>query len=254
MQLILSSFFIELQAYYILYHKGVGLVQESKKDLITTKRRISSKANKIKYKEKQEKILKIAWKFFLQYGYKKTSLQMIIKETGGSLATIYKFFKDKKTLFSEAIRENGQDFIDSLDKDFTEVMASQVNLEEYFYRISVRLIQQLFNKDNIAFNRLIIIEGYENPELIEIFHHIAVDRTRHFFLKALEDYNTTHNIGIKNINESLRVFTNLIIEPYLIDAIMIPNYTCPNEDEIHCTVTRAIKIFMLYLKHYKDIK
>lgn len=205
-------------------------------------------------KEKQEKILKIAWNFFLQHGYKKTSLQMIVKETGGSLATIYKIFNDKKTLFSEAVRENGQEFIDSLDKDFSEVMVPYTNLEEYFYRISVRVIHQIFSKENIAFTRLIVVEGYDNPELIEIFHHIAVDRTHHFFLKALECYNTTHNLGIEDISESLHVFTSLIIEPYLINAIMIPNYTCPNKEEIHHAVTRAIKIFMLYLKHYKEIK
>ncbi|WP_299547912.1 TetR/AcrR family transcriptional regulator [uncultured Helicobacter sp.] len=228
--------------------------KESKNDLIPTKKRALGKTSKIKNREKKEKILKVAWKLFLQYGYEKTSLQMIVKEAGGSLATIYKIFNDKKTLFSETIQANGQDFIDSLDKDFTEVMASHSNLEEYFYRISVRLIRQLFSKENIAFNRLIIIEGYENPEILEIFHHIAVDRTRHFFLKALEDYNTIHHLEIEDIDASLRVFTNLIIEPYLMDAIMIPNHSCPSDDEIHRTVKRAIKIFMLYLKHYKEIK
>ncbi|MBX7490956.1 TetR/AcrR family transcriptional regulator [Helicobacter turcicus] len=210
--------------------------------------------NKIKNKKKQEKILKTAWKLFLQYGYKKTSLQMIIKETGGSLATIYKIFHDKKTLFSEAIRENGQEFIDSLDKDFSEIMTPYSNLEEYFYRIGVRVIRQITSKENIAFMRLIVVEGYDDPELIEIFHHIAVDRTCHFFLKALEDYNTTHNLGIEDISESSRVFISLIAQPYLIDAIMIPNYTCPDEEEIQRIVRRATKIFMLYLKHYKEIK
>ncbi|MCI5969205.1 TetR/AcrR family transcriptional regulator [Helicobacter sp.] len=213
--------------------------------------------NKLKTKksiEKQEKILSTAWNLFLQYGYEKTSLQMIVKETGGSLTTIYKMFNDKKTLFSEAIRENGQEFIDALDKDFSEIMIPYANLEEYFYRIGVRLIHQITSKENIAFMRLIIIEGYKNPELIEIFHHIAVDRTHHFFLKALEDYNATHNIGIRNIGESLRVFTNLIIEPYLINAIMIPHYTCPSKKEVHRIVMRAIKILMLYLKHYKEIE
>lgn len=218
-----------------------------------TKNNLSSQ-NHTKNKEKQTKILDIAWKLFLQYGYKKTSLQMIVKETGGSLATIYKIFNNKKTLFSEAIRENGQEFINSLDKDFTEVMASHANLEEYFYRIGVRLIHQLFNPDNIAFNRLIIIEGYEDPELLDIFHHIAVNRTRHFFLKALEDYNTAYTIGIKDIDESLQVFTNLIIEPYLLKAIMIPNSPCPSANEIHRVVMRAIRVFMLYLKHYKEIQ
>lgn len=227
---------------------------KTNRNFAISKNTFLDKANNNRHKEKREKILKVAWNLFLQCGYEKTSLQMIVKETGGSLATIYKMFNDKKTLFSEAIRANGQEFIDSLDKDFCEIMAPHSNLEEYFYRIGTRLIYQLFNKDNIAFNRLIIIEGYKNPELIEIFNHIAVERTRHFFFKALEDYNSTHNLEIEDIDESLRVFTNLIIEPYFINAIMMPNYSPPDEHEIHRVTERAIKIFMLYLKHYKDIE
>lgn len=216
----------------------------------------TQKNKQIKFKNQgvRGRILKIAWKLFLQYGYKRTSLQMIVKESGGSLATIYKIFNDKKTLFSEAIRENGQEFIDSLERDFSEVMVSQSNLEEYFYRIGVRLVHKILSKESITLMRLIIIEGYENSELIEIFHQIIAGRTRHFFIKALESYNATHNLEIENIDESLYVFTNLITEPYLIHTIMIANYARPSTDEIHRTVTRAIKVFMLYLKHYKEIK
>ncbi|TLD83925.1 TetR/AcrR family transcriptional regulator [Helicobacter sp. MIT 11-5569] len=227
--------------------------KDSKKNLVAKKKRTPNETNKIKNREKQTEILKIAWKFFLQYGYKKTSLQMIVKETGGSLATIYKLFKNKKTIFAKAISENGQDFIDSFDKDFNEI-APHSNLEEYFYHIGVKLINQILSQESIAFHRLIVVEGYNNPELIEIFHHNAVCKVHHFLLKILEDYNTAHNLGIEDIDESLHIFTELIIGSYFIDTIMIPNYVRPSADEIHRAAKRAIKIFMLYLKHYKEIK
>ncbi len=205
-------------------------------------------------KDKQNRILKVAYDMFLQNGYRKTSLQMIVKETGGSLATIYKIFKDKKTLFSETIKEKGQEFVESLNDDFSKITTSKLSLEEYFYLIGMRLLVQIVDKESIAFRRLMIVEGYDNIELMEAFHNHYVENIKKAFLKGLEHYNKTQNLGIKNIEESMLFFANLILHPYLLDSVSWQNFTPPSKGEMEKNIKKGIKIFMLYLQNYKEIE
>lgn len=207
-----------------------------------------------KQQHKHTQILKIAWNLFLKNGYKKTNLQMIVKQTGGSLSTIYGIFGDKKNLFLQAINAHHMHFLESLDKSFAAIETSNLSLEKYFYRIGIQLLEQITNPENTTFLRLIIVEGYDNVELLNIFNQISRDRIRIFFLKGLEYYNNTKQLQIKDIEESARIFVHLIIEPFLLESIMQKDYQYPNKDEIERTVKRSVKIFMLYLKHYKEIE
>lgn len=204
-------------------------------------------------KIKQKKILETAWKLFLQHGYEKTSLQMIVKETGGSLATIYKTFKNKQTLFQEAIKANDEEFIATLKQDFNQ-MDQYTSLEDCYYQLGIHCMHRIFNKDVIPFLRLIMIENYHHPELMQMFKRITIDAVRYFFLKPLDKYAKIHHLKLKDIEESINVFSSLFIDRYILDVITMPNYPIPNEQEIQHIVKRAVKIFMLYLQHYKEIE
>lgn len=99
-----------------------------------------------KIQQRQEEILKIASELFLKYGYKKTSLQMIIERTGGSFATIYKFFNNKEDLFQKVIESNHKNFIETLKEIFVQNVDSHLNVEKYFYNIGLCLIEEMLKK------------------------------------------------------------------------------------------------------------
>ena len=192
----------------------------------------------------REVILNVAWELFLKYGYKKTNLRMIVKNTGGSLATIYKIFKNKKTIFSEALYNNGQVFIDSLEQEFFNNISNDDSRtpEQYFQQIGRLLVCELLSAKNITFLRLILVESYDNPELFEMFNVITVKRTRHFLLKSLDYYNAKYHLNIKDTEKSIEVFMNLIVHPYLFNSILQKNYQFPTNDEIEASVNRAKKL------------
>ena len=208
-----------------------------------------------KIQQRQEEILKIASELFLKYGYKKTSLQMIIERTGGSFATIYKFFNNKEDLFQKVIESNHKDFIETLKEIFVQNVDSHLNVEKYFYNIGLCLIEEMLKKNNIALLRLTIIEAHKSPNLIKAFHQSAAD-VNHFFAKGIEYYNDKHHLDIEKnkIEEYARLLVRLIIEPYFLYPLLDPDYKPPKKQEIKSSLKSAIEIFMLYLENNKETK
>lgn len=219
---------------------------------------ILTKTNKIQMQmmqQKQTKILKIATELFLKNGYRKTSLQMIVRQTGGSFATVYNIFGNKENLFRKVVEFNGESFIESLNKSFHSKFSSNLDLEKYFYHIGLCLIHEILSAQNIALMRLIILEGYDNPEIVTIFNQTS-DVINSYFVKGIEYYKNETNLHInkKEIEECARILIHLVIEPYWFRPLMDSNYQPPKDSEIEYALKRAIKIFILYLKNYKEMK
>ncbi len=214
----------------------------------------STKAKMQINQQKQKEILKVANELFLKYGYKRTSLQMIVRQTGGSLATIYKIFGNKENLFQEVIKSDSEIFIETLNKIFIQNIDSNLNLEKYFYNFGQCLIREMLSAKNIAFMRLMILEGYNNPKFVKVFSQCG-DEISHFVIRGIEYYNKKQNleIGEKEIEGCAKLFIHLIIEPYWLHPLIDSDYQPPPNAVIEHTLMRAIKFFMLYLKTYKEI-
>ncbi|WP_416863968.1 TetR/AcrR family transcriptional regulator [Helicobacter ganmani] len=230
----------------------------NKKTIKKESQGVLTKANKIQMQimqQKQIKILKVATELFLKYGYKKTSLQMIVAQTGGSFATIYNIFGNKEYLFSKVMEFNGRDLIESLNKIYVQSMNFNLKVEKYFYDIGLHLIREILDIKNISFMRLMLLECYDNPKFATIFNQTS-NVLNLFFVKGIEAYKDEMNLDIdqKEVEECARILIHLVIEPYWMYSLMDSNYQTPKESEIEYALKRAIKIFMLYLKHYKEIK
>ncbi len=206
-----------------------------------------------KSQEKYNKILKIAFKLFLKYGYAKTSLQMVIKQTEGSLATIYKLFGDKKTLFLESLKYGTKDFMEALDNNLSCIDKSNLSLEDFLKKYAQNLFNEMFQKDSIALQRIIIIEGYHQPEIFKIFEAVCIKKANFYLIEGLKIYCQKNNLKIKNLEEAQDFFINQIIHPYFYYIISNSSYTPPRtKEEIDKIIQRGVKMFMFYLKNYEE--
>lgn len=206
-----------------------------------------------KSQEKYHKILKIAFRLFLKYGYTKTNLQMIVKQTEGSLATIYKLFGNKKTLFLESLKYGTKDFIKALDNNLSCIDKSDLNLEDFLKKYAQNLLNEMFQKDSIALQRIIIIEGYHQPELFKIFEAVCIEKANFYLIEGLKIYCQKNNLKIKNLKEAQDFFIHQIIHPYFYYIISNSSYIPPKtQEEIDKIIQKRIKIFMFYLKNYEE--
>ena len=202
--------------------------------------------------EKYQKTLNIAYQLFLKYGYEKTSLQMIIKESGGSLATIYKLFGNKRNLFQKVIEQENSDFFQSLAEHFTQVEQSELCLQDFLIFIGKKLLSEIFTPETIALNRLIFVEGYNDSELLQTFQVSCVDKILSYFSKCLETYAKREKIYIQNLQEDAKFCIDLIVSPYLLHSLLDSNYIPPNNEETERIARKAAHVFLLYLQHNKE--
>ncbi|MDA3967347.1 TetR/AcrR family transcriptional regulator [Helicobacter sp. WB40] len=205
-----------------------------------------SKDNKLDIRK--EKIIQVAHSFFLKYGYENTSLQMIVKETGGSLATIYELFKNKENLFKQSMQFNFRSFVEEFNAALQDNNITQGSMKDFLNTLGVRILEKITSEQSIALHRLIVIEGYKYPELLEIFKNECVEQSIKIFTQKLQDYQTSKELQIGNLKEYIIFFVNTLISPYLWDSITIPNFKPPTKEEIEKKVNQNIEIFMIYTK------
>lgn len=109
---------------------------------------------------KEEIILKVALELFLEKGYENTSLNDIVKVTGGSLATIYKKFENKNNLFLKALKFRAEDRLDNLKT----MIASNTNLDlpEFLEVFGNEYCNFFVGEDNAKFLRLVLERTYQD--------------------------------------------------------------------------------------------
>lgn len=210
---------------------------------------LESSNKELKIQKKKDKIIKVAYPFFLKYGYENTSLQMIVKESGGSLATIYELFKNKENLFKEAILLNFTNFTNEFNATLEKIDSQndKSSLQDYLEALGTKLLREITSKESTALHRLIVIEGYKNPEILQIFNTTCVEQSINFFSNKLKEYQIRNSIEIPNLTESILLFIDLLINPYMWHSLTDPNFNPPSENEIKVKVQKSIKIFMFYI-------
>ncbi|CAM2934893.1 TetR/AcrR family transcriptional regulator [Helicobacter burdigaliensis] len=204
-----------------------------------------------KQQAKKERILDIAYKIFLEHGYEKTSLQMIVKETGGSLATIYDIFQNKNNLFKESIAKAVTHFIEEFQthlKNQTNLQNNSLSLEDYLKELGMKLCSNIVSKNSIALHRLVVIEGYKNPDLLHTFNTVCVENSKQYFIEGLRFYQENNELKFTNLKEAVQRFLNLLITPYLWASITDSNFKLPSQKDIEENVKLCVQIFLLWNK------
>ena len=75
--------------------------------------KMSNLTRRERERERQKKeVLQAAEKVFSKRGFLKTPMNEIAKESEFAVGTLYKFFKDKETLYNEMIEAKAEEYLD----------------------------------------------------------------------------------------------------------------------------------------------
>jgi TetR/AcrR family transcriptional repressor of mexJK operon len=113
---------------------------------------------------RRKAILDAAGALFLEKGYAATTLADVVARSGGSLATIYALFGNKRGLFEVILREYSNPIIESITlADGPSDPASRLSA------IGRRYLQQILEPRFVAWWRTMCSEAAHIPELRQIF-------------------------------------------------------------------------------------
>ena len=122
-----------------------------KYDIINQKRETNVAKISKRGSERYEKFVQAGLDIFLEKGYENTSLTDIIKKSGGSLASIYKFFQNKEGLF-RAILERGFDqFYNKICEKID--LRSTYEIEDFLSKFATVLFDIICEKKKHANNQ-----------------------------------------------------------------------------------------------------
>ena len=103
------------------------------------------------------KIVDVAHRLFLDRGYENVSMNDIVKEAGGSLATLYKHFGNKEQLFIYVMEQKSEELFGEWER---QSVCYEGRIEAFLMMIGKSYLDLVADDDAILFHRLIVSLGY----------------------------------------------------------------------------------------------
>ena len=192
-----------------------------KYDIINQKRETNVAKISKRGSERYEKFVQAGLDIFLEKGYENTSLTDIIKKSGGSLASIYKFFQNKECLF-RAILERGFDqFYNKICEKID--LRSTYEIEDFLSKFATVLFDIICEKKSTLITRIVMSEGAKNDGKIgKYFLNQILDKVD----KILIDFFSRENVKSK-LNHDLSpttaatIFIALLRSPHHYYSVLL---------------------------------
>ena len=119
-----------------------------------------TRANVTKGEARRAAILTAAREAFLEKGFEATTLDDVIRRSGGSRATIYQTFGDKEGLFAAIVADLCEGIAAPLD-------ISKGKPREVLLSLARAYMAVLMAPENLGLYRLVVAEGRRFPQLAE---------------------------------------------------------------------------------------
>ncbi|MBI1339032.1 TetR family transcriptional regulator [bacterium] len=182
--------------------------------------------------------LAAAKEVFLEHGYADASMAEIVRRAGGSLATLYQLFGDKRALFVAAV----DDRVASLTQQMQMEHEANAPLEEGLARIGRDYLRRMLEPEALDLARLLIGKARSFPDLPRDYLQTGQERVRRPLADYLASRSTAGEITLSDPQDAAAVFLDLLRARLLMRSLIDPDYRA-TEDEIETAVQRSIRIF-----------
>ncbi|MEX2524329.1 MAG: TetR/AcrR family transcriptional regulator [Gammaproteobacteria bacterium] len=188
-----------------------------------------------------EAIRQAATRVFLENGYAHTSVDKIVREAGGSKATIYKYFKNKRELFNAVI-----DRIVT-HRSQTDIDIDDPNPENALLDFARRRVDVVFSPEHIALMRLVIAEGPNSPEVAEAYYEHGPAQSYRTLSRYFRIQNERGKLNIDDPDEAAYHFSALLMHRWYLRKLT--GYTkVPSRKEMERNIQSTVKAFLkLYI-------
>lgn len=131
-----------------------------------------------------QKFVDVAEQLFLERGFAGTSVNEVVKRSGGSLSTLYSQYRNKEELFEAVMQRRAAAlFIDIVGK-LEKRRAQLPDVRDELLSLATTIHAQMLSTGSLAMFRLAVSEG---PKFPTVRHAVLVSGLD-VFLKRLADY------------------------------------------------------------------
>lgn len=194
--------------------------------------------------QRYEMIMKVALELFLEKGYENTSLSDIIDKSGGSLASIYKFFNNKEGLFKAIVERGIDEFCNEIDEKIDLKLSHK--LEDFLHKFASLFFDIVCDKKTTMIARIMLAEGSKNEgtvgkmfldQILNKIHKILVD----FFNRKEIRANLA---GFIEPELAAALFCAIVRNPYHYNAVLLNSDIELSEQERQKHVQICVNLFL----------
>jgi TetR/AcrR family transcriptional repressor of cmeABC operon len=188
--------------------------------------------------ERHEKILDAAKQVFVEQGYARASVNEIVKRSGGSLGTVYKFFGNKLGLFEAFFQQVTCEAF----AGFEEKGLWVDDLETSLCNFGRQLQQMMFEPDALAIYRLVLTEqGADQAEIERIFMQYGPNRLNKILSRFLTQQQAAGLLKIDDCEIAAFQFVEMLKGPLHFRALFGETITQAQCDAV---LQQAVQIFL----------
>lgn len=194
--------------------------------------------SKLKSKERKSAILGAAKVLFLENGYTRTSLQMIINESGGSRRSIYEHFGDKETLFRAVMLD-----VFSQGSSLIENVKLQGSPELVLTGIGEALLSGLVSNPAGNAYRHLLVDALEFPDIGKLVFESGPAVAQNALSQYLKDCAKKGDLVVKHAEIDARLFLEMIQGGYQLKSLIDENFTM-DKTAVRKHVKEVVRIFL----------
>ncbi|MDY7022533.1 MAG: TetR/AcrR family transcriptional regulator [Cyanobacteriota bacterium] len=189
--------------------------------------------------ERKTAILNTATDLFLEQGYDRTSLEQIIKRTGGSRRVIYQEFGNKEGLLGAIVEAMIEELLDQ----FSVLSMPEQDPEKSLVETGTAFVKALISPRILAAFRLLIAEVTRFPNLGTTFFETGPERAYQRMSQYLRQQVAEGYFQIENPEITGRQLIEMMKGDLHLRALLCPD-NLPTEAEIENHVRCAVHTFL----------
>jgi TetR/AcrR family transcriptional regulator, mexJK operon transcriptional repressor len=192
-------------------------------------------------KARRERFMDAALAAFLERGFERTTLDDIIKRSGGSKATLYTLFADKEDLFFAILRRaaigiGGDEPAPPLPRNLDE-------LRGLLTSIARRIVEYVLRDDIIGLYRLTVEAALRSPRIGALYYAGGPLKAQGDFAKLLVALDKAGLLSIDDPELAARFFFGMLLDKQHL-AMSLGQATAPSKKERERLAAGAVRVFL----------
>ncbi|MFD2262298.1 TetR/AcrR family transcriptional regulator [Lacibacterium aquatile] len=155
---------------------------------------------------RRQAMMVAATELFCTKGYGATSLSEVVKQSGGSLSTLYDLFGNKAGLFRAIVEDRCRGITELFQRDDINEMP----VEQALGTFACILINHTMDDDTMAALRTILAESIQFPELGHLFYESGPEPSKQAVANYLAEQTKRGRLVIDNPRRAAEDFCSLV--------------------------------------------
>ena len=187
---------------------------------------------------RQQKFLETAEEMFLTQGYANTSVNEVVRLSGGSLVTLYRIFGNKLGLFEAVFRKITIAFFNEVE----DGIVWSDDIERSLLCFGKHMQSVILRSDGIAIYRLVLMENNtDQQEIQRIYYQYGPQVAIGMLTNYLDKQVKANKIEKQDTKLAAAQFLEMIKGPFVIRLLF---GEAISKDEVALALQQAVEIFL----------